>query len=212
MLSPLLAANFGPGPEAAAEGRAAGQGVCFFCFSQPTSGLARRERQRGTQVDGKFAFHRLWESPTTSARRQWRLGIWTKSLHPCASRHRVRADGGLAGRTAAAAGSCWTCWRSQECSAPSPFRVLCCRLCLTYTHTHKNRHGKKWPDTLRSPLGQLAWRERLRRSTYCCCGKPQLLDCCWNICTCWFVSVHIWFLNVRRLDDSLLPRRRWVKC
>ena len=148
MLSPLLAANFGPGPEAAAEGRAAGQGVCFFCFSQPTSGLARRGRQRGTQVDGKFAFHRLWESPTTSARRQWRLGIWTKSLHPCASRHRVRADGGLAGRTAAAAGSCWTCWRSQECSAPSPSRVLCCRLCLTLTEKKKKQ---AWKEVARHP-------------------------------------------------------------
>ena len=43
------------------------------------------------------------------------------------------SDGGLAGRTAAAAGSCWACWRSQECSAPSPSRVLCSRLCLIFT-------------------------------------------------------------------------------
>ena len=40
----------------------------------------------------------------------------------------------MAGRTAAAAGSCWTCWRSQQCSAPSQSRVsVCCRLCLTFT-------------------------------------------------------------------------------
>ena len=43
------------------------------------------------------------------------------------------SGGGLAGRTAAAAGSGWTCWRSQECSAPSLSRVICCRLCLTFT-------------------------------------------------------------------------------
>ena len=37
---------------------------------------------------------------------------------------------GLAGRTAAA-GSRWNCWRSEECPAPLPSLVLCCRLCLT---------------------------------------------------------------------------------
>ena len=88
---------------------------------------------------------------------------------------------------------------------------VCCRLCLTLTgkKKKKNRHGKKWLDTLRSPPGQLARRERRRRSTYCCCGKPPLLGCCWNICTCWFVSAYIWSQNARRLDDSLLPRRLW---
>ena len=40
-------------------------------------------------------------------------------------------------------------------------------LCPTFGEG-KNRHGKKWPDTLRSPPGQLARRERHRRSTYCC--------------------------------------------
>ena len=39
----------------------------------------------------------------------------------------------MAGRTAAAAGSCWTCWRSQERIAPSQSRALCCRLCLAFT-------------------------------------------------------------------------------
>ena len=37
--------------------------------------------------------------------------------------------GGLAGRAAGAAGSGWTRWLSQERPAPSPSRVLCCRLC-----------------------------------------------------------------------------------
>ena len=40
-----LAADFGPGPEGAAEGRAAEQGVCFVRLAPPTSGLARRGRQ-----------------------------------------------------------------------------------------------------------------------------------------------------------------------
>ena len=35
-------------------------------------------------------------------------------------------------------------------------------------------------DTLRSPPGQQARRDRHRRSTYCCCGTPPLLNCCWT--------------------------------
>ena len=85
LLSLPLAANFGPGPEGAAEGCAGGREVCFLRFSQSTSGLARRGRRRGSLRNGESAFHRLWESPTASARRQWRRGIWTKSLHPCSS-------------------------------------------------------------------------------------------------------------------------------
>ena len=45
------AANFGPGQEAAAEERSAGLGVCFVGLALPTSGLARRRRQRGLQLD-----------------------------------------------------------------------------------------------------------------------------------------------------------------
>ena len=56
-LSTPLAANFGPGPEGAAEGGAAGPPVCFLRLSLPTSGLARRRRRRGTQLDGEFAFY-----------------------------------------------------------------------------------------------------------------------------------------------------------
>ena len=40
LLSTPLAA--GSGPEAAAEGRSAGRGVCFLRLSPPTSGLAQR--------------------------------------------------------------------------------------------------------------------------------------------------------------------------
>ena len=149
LLSTPLAANFGAGPEA---------------------------RRRGGLRDGEPAFHRLSESPNGSglARRQWRRGIWTKSLRPCASRRRLRADGRLAGpgRTVATAGSCWPCCRSQECSAPSPSRILHCRLFLTLTE------GKKWPETHHFLPGRLARWERHRRCTYYCCGTPPLLDSC----------------------------------
>ena len=55
---------------------------------------------------------------------------------------------------AAAAGSRWRCWLSQECPAPSLSRVLCCRLCLTFAHTHKFAEGKTqaWKEVaLHSP-------------------------------------------------------------
>ena len=82
-------------------------------------------------------------------------------MHPCASHHRARADGGLAGRTVAAAGSCRTCWRFQESSAPSAAilskmgwragdhhldQCLCipeCRLvCLVWTRRHSPLHTR----------------------------------------------------------------------
>ena len=40
--SASLTAVFGPGPEAAVEGCAAGRGICFLRLSPPTLGLARR--------------------------------------------------------------------------------------------------------------------------------------------------------------------------
>ena len=46
---------------------------------------------------------------------------------------------------------CCCCWllldllASQECSAPSPSRVLCCLLCLTYTGMHGKKCRASWP-------------------------------------------------------------------
>ena len=88
-------------------------------------------------------------APTAAARRRRR---WTAAgymyvlictcihwVSECAPTRRLPptspslpADGGLAGRTAAAAGPCWTCRLPQEYSALSPSRVLRCRLCLTF--------------------------------------------------------------------------------
>ena len=164
LLSTALAANFGPGPEGCLRGAQLGGELALSWAGdvrlwQPTSGLAglaRRRRRRGGLRDGECTLHCLSESPTGTvsglARRRRRRGIWTKELHPCASRRRLRADDGLAGRTAAAAGSGRSCWRSQECSAPSPSRVLCFRLCLQadpWRRRGRNKHGKKWPYTPR---------------------------------------------------------------
>ena len=74
----------------------------------------------------------------------------------------------------------------------------------------KNRHGKKWPYTPSYPPGllRLALRERHRRSTYCCCGTPLLLESSWTAYTTfalWRESVYTWSQNVLRLDVSPLP-------
>ena len=94
------------------------------------------------------------------------------------------SGGGFAGRTATAAGSGWTCWRSQECSAQSLSRVLCCTLCLT---SKEDPAGVTQEEHLLL-LGNktTAW---------------ILLD----ICTCWFVSLGSIRLS---LPTSGLARRR----
>ena len=51
----------------------------------------------------------------------------------------------MAGRTAAAAGSCCSCWRSQQCSAPSQSPVLCCLLCLTLTEKQNTGMERSGP-------------------------------------------------------------------
>ena len=93
LLSTPIAANFGAGPEEAAEGFAAGQGIalyaslrplwawpgggsggrcswtgsCFVCLPPSTLGLARRGRRKGAQLEWEFAVYasrcRLWAWP-----------------------------------------------------------------------------------------------------------------------------------------------------
>ena len=65
------------------------------------------------------------------------------------------SGGGPAGRTAAAAGSGWSCWLSQERSAPSPSRVLCCRLCPTSQERKKKGMERSGPTPCDFPLS--AW-------------------------------------------------------
>ena len=76
ILSSPLAADFGPGPEAAAEGRSAGRGVCCVCLAPPTSGLARRRQRRGALLDGEISFHshcrlRAWPGGGSGGALSW---------------------------------------------------------------------------------------------------------------------------------------------
>ena len=93
LLSAPPAADFGPGPEAAAEGCAAGRGVCFLRLQPPTSGLAQRRRRRGfkfsddSPLDGEFALY--------------------------ASRRQLRARPGGGGR-----GTCSSGWTGSLLSTP----------------------------------------------------------------------------------------------
>ena len=234
-----IAADFGLGPEVVAMRRrgALQSGEFQVCLLPPTSGLTRRRRQRGAQLDGELAFYayrrrlRAWAAeggaagrevgflsllpptsglarvrrrkqpgqsrsraaayetgslhrilfPSRPLLRAWVGGVGggarlgTKSLLPCASRHRLRADGGLARSTAAAAGSCWTCWRSQECSALSPSRLLCCRLCLS----QKKKSGMERSGPTPSDFHRAGWP-----GGSCTGGVPTAAAerrlCCWT--------------------------------
>ena len=117
----------------------------------------------------------------------------------------------VVGRTAAAAGSCWTCWLSQERSAPSPSWVLCCRLCLT-AQGRKREKTEAWKEVALHPprsagpacLAAAAHEEHLLLLQIAT-ASGQLLD----KHSSGFESVYFWSQNVRRLDDSLLPRHLW---
>ena len=90
LLPTPLAADCRPGPEAAAEGRAAGRGVCPLRLSPPTLGLARRRRRRGAQLDVELA---IFSPPTSGlARRRRRMGAQLDGEFALyASRRRLRA-------------------------------------------------------------------------------------------------------------------------
>ena len=125
----------------------------------------------------------------------------------CCCFYHPPSGGGLDGRTAAAAGSGWTCWLSQELSSPSPSRVLFCRLCLTSQEREKIRLGKKWPYSLRFPQGLPTRRKRTRRewhrrSIYCCCGSPP----CWTyIIHSSSFGLYVYTFGLRMCADSTTP-------
>ena len=113
------------------------------------------------QLDVSFLQHSLWNAG-------WRW--WGKRkagrLGSCS---RAQVEAWLEG--------CSWLWkvlsRSQDCSAPLLFEVLCCLLCLIFAE--KNRHGKKWPythcfqgrSTYFCSLGQLVLHWRARRASLC---------------------------------------------
>ena len=63
LLFTQLAADFGPGPDAAEEGGGAGRGVCSLRLTPPTSGLSRRRRWRGAELDGPGGVCSLYLEP-----------------------------------------------------------------------------------------------------------------------------------------------------
>ena len=96
LLSMPFAADFGPCPERASEGRAAGRGIRSLRLSPPTSGLARMGRRGGAQLDAEFAFLRF--SPPTlglawmgrwKGALPWR-GVWLPIFHSLASRREAK--------------------------------------------------------------------------------------------------------------------------
>ena len=171
LLCTPLATDFGPGPEAAAEGRPTRRAGLAGAAQEEHLPSAAADHHRFRTTAGLQPGHMyVWVCickplvsecaltrrlpPTSPSLAGWPWGAGKRDLrgcfyHPLGS----CSGGGLAGRTAAAAGSCWTCGLSQESSAPQLSRVLCRRLCLTYTG---NRHGKKWPYTRRFPPSRLA--------------------------------------------------------
>ena len=97
LLCTPLAANFGPGPEAAA-----GRGVCFVFLSPQTSDLALRRQRRGALLDGEISFHshcrlRAWPGGGSGGALSW-----TRACSAVyASRSRLR-EGAVEGRSALA--------------------------------------------------------------------------------------------------------------
>ena len=186
--SASLAADFGPGPALVAEGCAAGWGTFFLHLSPPTSGLARRRRQRGTQLVLSWTWGLLctplaaYSGPGSEAAAEGRAagrGICSLRLSPPTSGLAQRGSAGvqLDGEFALYAS------RRQADLGPGPGAaakgcaagqgVFFVRLSPpTSGRARRVRH----PGHRDRP----ARRERHRRSTYSFCGSPPLPDYCWT--------------------------------
>ena len=165
------------------------------------SGLARRRQRRGCLRDGEFAFI-VYPIASGLAWRRWRRGIWTKSLHPFAPYSLLSTYEGLAGRSAAAAGSCGSCWRSQECSSKSPPRGLCCLLCLTFAKKKKQAWKEVALHPLRSigpagPAGAAQEEHQQRNAT-----AAGQVECCWKYVRAGLYVVSE-YVQTRRLPPTL---------
>ena len=97
LLSTPLAADFGPGPEAAA-----GRGVCFLRLPPSTSGLARRGRRRGAQLEIFLSTPRAADSGPGPGVGGGGARSWTGSLPstPLAADFGPRPEGAVEGRAA----------------------------------------------------------------------------------------------------------------
>ena len=86
LLCTPLAANFGPGPEAAA-----GRGVCFVFLSPQTSDLALRRQRRGALLDGEISFHshcrlRAWPGGGSGGALSWTRACCLRLSQPTSGR------------------------------------------------------------------------------------------------------------------------------
>ena len=145
-----LRGKFGPGLRRVAQLDCE---LAFYASPPPTSCLALRRRRRGGLRDWESTFHRLSGSPTL-------LLAWLEKGNMDNESASLRLSPLTSGKWRLGWKDCCCRWLwpvllaiSKECSARSPSRVLCCRLCLTFTKKNlhrktknkQNRHGKKWP-------------------------------------------------------------------
>ena len=206
LLSTPPAADFGPGPEAAAEGGAARRGVCFARLPPPTSGQAWRWRRRGTQLDGEFAFYasrrrfRARPGGGGGGRRSWTGYLLCTPLAadfgpgPAAA-----AEGGAAGLGVALYASRPFDFGAGPVAAAegrAAGRGVCfLRLSpLTLGLARRRRGGRRDGP---------ARRKRHRRSTYCCCGSPPLPDYRSTV-----GHAFVWFCICIPLVSECAPTRR----
>ena len=97
---------------------------------------------------------------------------------------RTRATVSVLHLGAYAARSADHCWGSQECSAPSPFRLST----VPDLSKRKNRHGKAWLSA--GPAGPAgAQEEYLLYDVLCECTCCR--GTCWCWC-CWCLRTRVW--------------------
>ena len=147
--------------------------------------------------------------PTAPSLAGWPGGVRGERDLCCCFYHPLGScwGGGLAGRTAAAAGSCLTCWLSQECSAVSLSRVFCSRLCLTFAEKRKQaclawKEVALHPQLYAGPAGPAgaAQDEHLLLQLNATAGELDHITF-----VHWCASFYTWYQDVRQLDVSPLP-------
>ena len=171
LLLPAAPRRLQPTAAAARSEATAAAQCCVACSA--ASAAARSDELAAARRDAPAAFERLLDirtfgfficilfvsecaptrrlPPTSQSLAGWPRGC--REIGTCAAVSMIPlgscSDGGLAGRTAAAACCGRTRWLPQECSSPSSSRVLCCRLCLT----SQKKKKQAWKEvSLHHPL------------------------------------------------------------
>ena len=138
------AANFGPGPEGAAEGRPTRRGILLFIVF-PSHPLLRA----WPGGNGEGAYGQRVCVPAPLATDFGPMETWLEGLL-------------LPLAMAGPAGDCKNALLRRR------LRFMLPTMPDLHREKRRKRIGKRWPDTLRFQPGQLARRERHRRSTCCC--------------------------------------------